>query len=92
MTVLSEAADGSHPAMRNVYFDMATNVVPQSPDASAEFVTARIRQIGISRVVYGSDGPPNLPAAESWRAHHEKLELTPGEFEQIRNNVAPFLK
>ncbi|HEY0156290.1 MAG TPA: amidohydrolase family protein [Thermoanaerobaculia bacterium] len=92
MIVLSEAAARSHPAMRNVYFDLATNVVPQSPDASAEFVTARIRQIGVSRVVYGSDGPPNLPAAESWRAHHEKLGLTPGEFEQIRNNVAPSLK
>ncbi len=92
MIVLSEAAAGSHPAMRNVYFDMATNVFPQSPDASAEFMTARIRQIGVSRVVYGSDGPPNLPAAESWRAQLEKLRLTPGEFDQIRNNVVPFLK
>lgn len=92
MIVLSEAAAASHPAMKNVYFDMTTNVVPQSPDASAEFMTARIRQIGVSRVVYGSDGPPNLPAAESWRVHLEKLGLTPAEFDQIRNNVVPFMK
>jgi len=92
MIVLSEAAATSHPAMKNVYFDITTNVVPESPDADAAFMTARIRQIGVSRVVYGSDGPPNLPAAESWRAHRDKLGLTIREFERIRTNVVPFLK
>jgi predicted TIM-barrel fold metal-dependent hydrolase len=94
MVVLSEAAAGSHPALRNVYFDIATSVVPQSSDDAARFMTARIRQIGVQRIVYGSDAAigGNPRPAESWRAHLDKLGLTPDEIEKIRNNVVPFLK
>lgn len=94
MIVLSEAASRSHPAMRNVYFDLATNVLPGSSDAAAEFMTARIRQIGARRILYGSDMAigDNPTAAEGWRTHLDKLGLTRHEFETISNNVAPFLR
>jgi predicted TIM-barrel fold metal-dependent hydrolase len=94
MTVLSEAAAKADPAMKNVYFDIATSVIPLSPDASAEFMTARIRQIGVDRILYGSDMAigDNPTAAEGWRAHLDKLGLTPAEFETISRNVAPFLR
>lgn len=94
MIVFAEAAANSHPALKNVFFDIATNVVPESSDAAAAFMTARIRQIGVHRILYGSDMAigGNLPAGESWRAHLAKLGLTPREFETIRNNVVPFLK
>lgn len=94
MIVLAEAAASSHPAMKNVYFDMATNVVPGSPDEYAEFMTARIRQIGAARILYGSDMAigDNPQAAESWRTHRTMLGLTRREFEIISGNVAPFLR
>jgi predicted TIM-barrel fold metal-dependent hydrolase len=94
MIALAEASANCHPAMRNVYFDMTTNVVPRSPDTCAEFMTARIRQIGADRVVYGSDLAigDNAPAAESWRTNLDKLGLTRREFETISNNVVPFLR
>jgi predicted TIM-barrel fold metal-dependent hydrolase len=94
MIALAEAAANSHPAMRNVYFDLATNVVPRSSDAAAEFMSARVRQIGAHRILYGSDMAigGNLPAAESWRAHREKLGLTRREFATISGNIVPFLK
>lgn len=94
MIVLAEAAAKRHPALKNVYFDITTNVVPRSPDAHAEFMTARIRQIGVDRILYGSDMAigGNLPAAESWRAHLDKLGLTRLEFETIGKNVVPFFR
>jgi uncharacterized protein len=88
MLVLAEAA------MKNVYFDIATNVHPQSPTAWVEFMTARMRQIGMSRLLYGSDlaiGDNPLPA-EYWRALREKSGLTLGELETIATNVAPYLQ
>jgi hypothetical protein len=92
--VFAEAAASSHPATKNVYFDMTTNIVPRSPDAWAEFMTARIRQIGADRILYGSDMAigGNLPAAESWRTQRERLGVTRRELETISGNVAPFLK
>jgi predicted TIM-barrel fold metal-dependent hydrolase len=94
MVVLAEAAANSLPAMKNVYFDLATNVVPRSPDANAEFMTARIRQIGVSRILYGSDMAigDNAPAAEAWRTARDRLGLTRRELETISKNVVPFLK
>ena len=50
MVVLAEAASRGDSAMKNVYFDVATNIHPESPTADVEFMTARMRQIGMSRL------------------------------------------
>ena len=58
----------------------------------ARYLAKRIRQIGVKRVLYGSDAaiPPNFPKA-GW-ATFRKLPLTEDEFRTIANNVAPYLK
>jgi predicted TIM-barrel fold metal-dependent hydrolase len=94
MVVLAEAASRGDAAMKNVYFDITTNIHPQSPEADVEFMTARMRQIGMSRLLYGSDAATggNPTPVEYWRALRNKSGLTPSELETIANNVAPYLR
>jgi len=94
MLVLAEAASRGDAAMKNVYFDVATNIHPRSPTADVKFMTDRMRQIGMSRLLYGSDAATgdNASAAEYWRALREKSGLTSSELETIAKNVAPYLR
>jgi hypothetical protein len=91
MMLLAEAVANGEAALRNVYFDIATNVMERRSEAAAAFMAARIRQIGLKRTRYGSDGPPNPPAAAAWRVQRQKLGLTPAELQVIADNVAPYI-
>jgi hypothetical protein len=75
-----------------VWFDV-TAVVPADvqPDIAAR-IAARIRQLGVRRVLYGSDAPTggNLVPQAGWAAFR-KLPLTEGEFRTIARNVPPYL-
>jgi hypothetical protein len=48
MVVLAQAASAGEAAMKNVWFDIATNIHPGSPARDSEFMAARMRQIGMS--------------------------------------------
>jgi predicted TIM-barrel fold metal-dependent hydrolase len=50
-------------------------------------VAARIRQIGLGRILYGSDGPPKT----AWTAFTQ-LPLTADEIATIASNVAPYMR
>lgn len=60
----------------------------------AAFMAARIRQIGLQRILYGSDMAVqgNPAARESWTMFRMKTPLTAQEFETIAANVAPYLQ
>ena len=94
MIVLSEAVAAGNPRMRNVYFDMTTNVMARSSGDDAAFMAARIRQIGVQRILYGSDIAiqGNPAARESWTMFRMKTPLTAQEFDTIAANVAPYLR
>jgi predicted TIM-barrel fold metal-dependent hydrolase len=94
MVVLAEAASKGEAAMKNVYFDVATNIHPDSPAKSRKFMAARMRQIGMSRLLYGSDAATggNVVAAEYWRALRKKSGLSSAELQAIAGNVAPYLR
>jgi hypothetical protein len=53
-----------------------------------------IRQIGVGRILYGSDGPifGNVQPAEAWAAFRRELPLTGDEFKTIATNIAPYLR
>jgi len=61
--------------------------------ANAALVAKRIRQIGVKRILYGSDAAAgdNLRPRESWAAFR-RLPLTESEFKQIARNVTPYLR
>lgn len=94
MVVLARAASAGEPAMKNVLFDVATNIHPQSPKRDREFMVARMRQIGMSRLVYGSDGTAgdNPVPAQYWNALRNKSGLSADELQAIVGNVAPYLR
>ena len=50
-------------------------------------VVSRIRQIGLDRILYGSDGPPQA----AWTAFTQ-LPLTASEIAAITSNVAPYMR
>ena len=92
LSVFVEAAERKDPRMKNVYFDASGITLPGRWEDQAGLIVKRIRQIGVQRVLYGSDGAVagNLPkeALDKWH----KLPLTPEEFHAIEGNVAPYLR
>ncbi len=91
ISVFVDAIERKDPRMKNVYFDACGIAIPGMWEDKARLIVKRIRQIGINRVLYGSDAatPDDLPkdALERWH----KLPLTQEEFHAIENNVAPYL-
>jgi len=85
--VYAEAIAHHDPRVRNLYFDACISATADE----APLLAQRIREIGVSRVFYGSDAPVkgNLPAEALDRWH--KLPLTSKEFHAIETNDAPFL-
>jgi predicted TIM-barrel fold metal-dependent hydrolase len=80
------------PRTKNLWFDVTSvTAVLQTPERAARIVE-RIRQLGVQRVLFGSDAPaPNNVPRITWAAFR-KLPLTDAEFRAIENNVAPYMR
>lgn len=93
LAVLAEAVERRDARTRHLWFDVASCVDLNISPANAALVTKRIRQIGVKRILYGTDAAvgDNLRPRESWAAFR-RLHLTESEFKQIAKNVAPYLR
>ncbi len=93
MAVLADALQKRDPRVRNVWVDIATSASADISSADAAKMAQRIRQIGVDRVLYGSDGATSifLKPDASWKAFR-KLPLSDAEFAQIATNVAPYMR
>lgn len=93
MAVLAEAVEKGDPRTRHLWFDVASVVDLNISPANAALVVRRIRQVGVGRILYGSDAAvgDNLPPREGWAAFR-RLPLTEEEFARIAGNVAPYLR
>ena len=79
--------------MKNVWFDAAGVVRPDMTADVLRRIAARIQQIGVQRVLYGSDAaasPLAYPKA-GWAAFR-RLPLSETEFRIIANNVTPYMR
>jgi predicted TIM-barrel fold metal-dependent hydrolase len=92
LRVFVKAIERKDPGMENVYFDVSGIAIPGMWEDKAGLIVTRIRQIGINRVLYGSDVaiPGNSPKEALQRWH--KLPLAREEFRTIESNVAPYLR
>jgi predicted TIM-barrel fold metal-dependent hydrolase len=93
MAVFAGAVQRHDRRTRRLWFDVTT--VANAEELSAEtqaLVVKRIRQVGLDRVVYGSDASAggNTPA-NGWAAFR-KLPLTAKEFDRIGRNLAPYMR
>ena len=77
--------------MAHVYFDISLTAIAKSKETD-ELIATRVRQIGLGRVLFGSDGaiPGNSPR-EYWMRFRQ-LPLTAAEFQAIEANIAPHMK
>jgi len=78
--------------MAHVFFDISGVTGIGQWREKGELIATRVRQLGLSRVLYGSDGAVsgNTPR-EHW-ARFRQLPLSDAEFRTIEGNVAPYMK
>jgi uncharacterized protein len=79
--------------MTHVYFDVSGVVGCGNRTEKASLIATRIRQIGVTRVLYGSGGAAggNLAPGEAWTAFRQ-FPLSDAEFHAIANNIAPYVR
>jgi ketosteroid isomerase-like protein/predicted TIM-barrel fold metal-dependent hydrolase len=93
MAVLAEAVQRGDPRTRRLWFDVTTVADPGISPANAARLVKRIRQVGVERILYGSDAAigENLRPRAGWAAFR-RLPLTDSELDRIARNVAPHLR
>jgi predicted TIM-barrel fold metal-dependent hydrolase len=79
--------------MARVYFDVSGVAGLGEWVEKVNLVATRIRELGVARILYGSDGAGggNLTPREAWAAFRQ-LPLSEAEFLTIANNIAPYMR
>lgn len=92
LAVFADAITAKDPRTKNLYFDFAT-VADQQPVEVLKKFAERIRQVGLKRVLYGTDSsPPNPRPRQGWLNFRATVPLTEEEFKTIAANVAPYFR
>ena len=94
LDVYAQAVASGDARYRHVYFDVAELALVVTDRAVLQRVADRMRQIGMSRILYGSDAPESeaKPPREAWALFRSALPLTDAEIRTIAGNVAPYLR
>ena len=97
LAAFAEARQARDPRTRNLYFDFAGLIYRNMPAAAAELMATRMRQIGLDRILYGSDSSPGLssgnpPTFDHWEWTRRLLPLTDEELMIVARNEAPYLR
>jgi len=92
--VYANAAEKRDPRMKNVYVDVASAAIQETPPETLELIAKRLRQFGLQRVLFGSDRSVdfgNEPPKTAWESFR-RLPLTEKEFKTVAQNVAPYMR
>ena len=91
--VLASAMAKRDPRVKNLWIDVSGVAGLGEWKAHMPLIARRIREIGVDRILYGSDGAggANPTPKEAW-ASFRQLPLTDAEFATIAANVAPYLR
>lgn len=73
-----------------VWFDVAAVVIKPLPDEALPQVAARIRQIGLDRVLFASDWNAMGTPGKHLQETKSRLALTEAEWNQIMSNEGPY--
>jgi predicted TIM-barrel fold metal-dependent hydrolase len=90
--VFAEAAERRDPRLSRFYFDISGVAGLGNWKERVNVVAARIRQLGVERVLYGSDGAVGENSPQKAIAAFRQLPLTADEFRTIEGNVAPYMR
>ncbi len=92
LSVFVDAIAKRDARMARVYFEVSGIVGLGKWEDKVAKVAERIRQLGLERVLYGSDGAVGgNPPREAW-ATFRKVPLTDSEFQTIASNIAPYMR
>ena len=93
LAVYADAISSAHPATKRLYFEVAQTSMVAGRKERYEMLASRMRQIGLDRIYYGSDGPQfgGAPPRVVWKHFRKHMPLTDDELLTIANNVAPFV-
>jgi hypothetical protein len=90
--VFVDALEREDPRVRRLLFDVSGVAGIGNWERHRARIAERLRRIGMSRILFGSDGTADLlRPREAW-ALFRTLPLTDEEFRQIAANVAPYLR
>lgn len=93
LAVFVEAIEKNDPRTKQLWFDVTAVALPDAPAEQGALIARRIRQLGVQRILYGSDAASggNLAPREGWAAFR-KLPLSESEFRTIATNVPPYMR
>lgn len=91
--VFTDAIAKHDARMKNVWFDTTVVVRPSMSFDDLQRIAARIRQIGVKRVLYGSDAPtsPLVYPKAGWAAF-QRLPLTADELRVVATNIPTYMR
>jgi len=93
LAVYADAIAAKDPRTKNLHFDVATVVEAASPDQVLQRDAMRMRQIGLERILWGSDmSAPDALSGQQWRIFRGLMPLTDEELRKIASNIAPYLR
>jgi predicted TIM-barrel fold metal-dependent hydrolase len=78
--------------VKRLIFDVTTVASADASSQDGALIAHRIRQIGVERILFGSDLPigANPALAQSWQLFVSKVPLTTREFARIAANIGPY--
>jgi predicted TIM-barrel fold metal-dependent hydrolase len=95
LAVYANAVSAGDPRTKNLYFDVAqAALVARGSEETLRTIATRIRQIGLRRILYGSDGPVTEAQTprEAWEDLRTAVPLTEDELRTIASNIAPYMR
>lgn len=93
LAVFVKAIANNDPRMTHVYFDVSGIVgVGQWSSEKASLIAKRIRQLGVGRILYGSDGTAYGNSPRKALIAFRQLPLSDTEFRTIENNIPPYMQ
>lgn len=91
LQVFVEAIQRNDPLVRHLWFDVSGVVTAGTTEQQALRIVARIREIGVERILYGTDGLGSNSARDGWESFL-KLSLTSAEFRTVASNTPPYMR
>ena len=93
MGAFGEAVERNDRYVRNVYFDVSGIFVEETTADEGARAARRLRQVGVSRILYGSDlTPAGGSIRRGWEIFRSKVPLTEDELRQIARNQTRFAR
>jgi predicted TIM-barrel fold metal-dependent hydrolase len=95
LAAYAEGVASGGPRTKNLYFDVAeVALVAGGSEEALQECARRMRQIGLNRILYGSDAPGfgNVAPRQAWADFRARLGLTEQELGVIAENTAPYIQ